>query len=308
MNLTMSKKTNKINKQYGRALMLPDTVNIEERTVDVTFATEAPVERFGWSEDYSEVLVCEPSAVRMDRIDKGLPVIDCHELNVSVHKQIGRTTKVWFDKEKRQLCATVQFSKRIEVDALFQDVLDGIVRDVSVGYRVFKFEREDNGADKLPTYRAIDWMPFEISFVSVPADSDASVRSSEQENEVEVIHKNRFIKNKKRSIMKITCPECGHEWETDQDGVITCPECGAEFEVDSEGDAIADTVVPAEEVEDDEERSDSEEEKEDEERKGKRTINAKAIRSQATKQEKARLNAILLSSRDRKSTRLNSSH
>ena len=92
----------KVNKFYGRALFVPDTLNEETREIEVTFATETPVFRFGWDEDYNEVLVCDKSAMRMDRVNKGLPVMDTHN-NYSLSSQIGRTTEVTFrgkDKDK----------------------------------------------------------------------------------------------------------------------------------------------------------------------------------------------------------------
>jgi hypothetical protein len=53
---------------------------------------------------------------------------------------------------------------------------DGIIQNISVGYRVNKFQKTDDVENKIPTYRAIDWEPFEISFVPVGADAGAGVR------------------------------------------------------------------------------------------------------------------------------------
>lgn len=44
---------------YGRALVQPTTIDQEAREVDVVCATEKMVTRFGWEEDYDEMLVCE---------------------------------------------------------------------------------------------------------------------------------------------------------------------------------------------------------------------------------------------------------
>ena len=165
---------------YGRALLKPASLNMDNREVDVVFATETPVFRFGWEEDYNEVLVCEPSAVRTDRIDRGLPVMDCHNTG-SVFNQIGRTTKVWFS-ENRELCATIKFSQRAEVAALLNDIAEGIVKDISVGYVVYSFEIIRDQENKLPTHRAIDWMPTEISFAPVQADIKSEIRNINSNN------------------------------------------------------------------------------------------------------------------------------
>ena len=98
---------------YGRALVQPTTIDQEAREVDVVCATEKMVTRFGWEEDYDEMLVCEAGAIRMDRANQGLPLLDCHNA-YTVHSQLGRTVKVWIN-ESRQLCARVRFSSRPEV-------------------------------------------------------------------------------------------------------------------------------------------------------------------------------------------------
>ncbi len=45
---------------------------------------------------------------------------------------------------------------------------------------------ENANTNELPIYRAISWEPAEISFVPVPADIDAAVRSQAKETEYEV--------------------------------------------------------------------------------------------------------------------------
>ena len=180
-----------IEKQFGRVLVQPATLDKENRTVDVVFATETPVSRFGWEEDYDEVLICDPSAVRMERINKGLPVVDSHK-TFSVFSQLGKTMKVWFDKSKRQMWATIKFSTRAEVEGIFKDIEDGIISEISVGYRVYKFEREAPTDGKNPVYRAVDWMPVELSFCSVPADINSGTRNAGEKNEVVIINNNNM--------------------------------------------------------------------------------------------------------------------
>ncbi|GHT04862.1 hypothetical protein AGMMS49525_11700 [Bacteroidia bacterium] len=129
----MSKtSTRTMQKMYGRALIQPDTLNTETREVEVVFATETPVARWSWEEDYNEILVCEAGAIRMERANKGLPVLDSHN-SYSLDAQIGRSTKVWVN-DKKEVCATLRFSKRAKVEDLFQDITDGIISDISVSY------------------------------------------------------------------------------------------------------------------------------------------------------------------------------
>lgn len=194
---------------YGRALVQPTTIDQEAREVDVVCATEKMVTRFSWDEDYDEMLVCEASAVRMDRANQGLPLLDCHN-SYSVHSQVGRTVKVWIN-ESRQLCARVRFSSRPEVAGLFQDVVDGIVKGISVGYEIYKFEREERPNGARPIYRATDWMPIEISLAPVPADIDSGIRAVQQQHPVEII--NKRITNTTTNMKKTRATETGKTME-----------------------------------------------------------------------------------------------
>lgn len=171
---------------YGRALIQPATLDAEKREVDVVFITETLVHRIGWAEDYDELLVCESSAIRMDRANRGLPVLDCHR-SESVHNQVGRSIKVWIN-EQRQLCARVKFSQRKEIAGLWQDIVDGIVKDISGGYEIYKYEREERPNGQRPIYRAIDWMPSEISLAPVQADIKSEIRGQAQ-HAVEIVEK-----------------------------------------------------------------------------------------------------------------------
>ena len=290
------KKT--IAKQYNRALIQPETIDQQARTVDVVFASETPVFRWNWEEEYNEILVCEESAMCRERADKGLPVLDNHDTYTSALKTLGRTTKIWFDEVKREGCATIKFSNSRNGKQLLQDVKDGIITDVSVGYRVFKFEREENDVDKYPNYRAVKWQPFEISFVPVPADPNARVRSSEEANEVEILDKsNKHNNPQKRQIMiKVECPTCGHEWEAAEAENYSCPECAAEFTPLAAGEDAAEAAMKTA-VE--KEKTDGEEKVptvEDEKRKIS-TEKIAQIRAQADAGAKSKFNAILLSVR-----------
>lgn len=70
--------------------------------------------------------------------------------------------------------ALIQFSARPEVEPVWQDVLAGILRHVSVVYSVEDWaETTENGARVLT---AVRWTPHEISLVPTPADPGAHIR------------------------------------------------------------------------------------------------------------------------------------
>lgn len=145
------------------------SINEESRTVDVTFSTEAPVSRwFG-----EEILDHNPKSVRMERLKNGAAVLWNHNLD----KQRGVVQSA--EMKKAGGTATLRISRSEDGEELWNDIRDGIVTKVSVGYRVHKMILESSGDKGNEVYRITDWEPFEISFVSVPADDSAGVRSEE---------------------------------------------------------------------------------------------------------------------------------
>ena len=139
-------------------------VDEESRTVRLSFSSEEPVERwFG-----NEVLSHNPEHVRMDRLEAGAPLLWNHNTDV----QIGRVESASIENGRGE--AVVRFSKSARGEELYQDVLDGIATNVSVGYRINEMVLDEDDEES-ETYRAVDWMPHEISLVSVPADFGVGV-------------------------------------------------------------------------------------------------------------------------------------
>jgi len=138
------------------------------RTVELSFSSELPVERwFG-----SEVLVHEASAVRMDRLMNGGALLADHDSR----DQIGVVESARIDADRIGR-AVVRFGKSARAEEIFRDVVDGIRRHVSVGYQVHKIEYTETKGE-VDEVRVVDWEPFEISMVSVPADPSVGVGRS----------------------------------------------------------------------------------------------------------------------------------
>jgi phage major head subunit gpT-like protein len=76
-----------------------------------------------------------------------------------------------------------------EADRVFKLIQDGIVQNVSVGYRIHKMEKTEESIDKVPVFRAVDWEPHEISAVAMGADDGAGFRSSPEVNTCEFTEK-----------------------------------------------------------------------------------------------------------------------
>jgi hypothetical protein len=153
-----------------RADLAPATADRDSRTVEVIWSTGAPVRRRDMAGVYIERLSLNPEAVDLSRLD-GASVLDAHRQS-AVRDVLGSVREAAVDG--RRGTARIQFSARPEVEPIWQDVLAGILRHVSVGYTVEEWaESKENGARVLT---AVRWTPHEISLVPTPADPGAKIR------------------------------------------------------------------------------------------------------------------------------------
>lgn len=137
------------------ALGKPD---LKSRTVPVTLSTDTPVDRG----DYLEVLDHSPASIDLSRAP--LPLIEAHNasgLPIGVVDQL-RT-------DGRKLRGVARFGNSQRAQAVLQDVQDGILRSVSVGYEYTgpPVAQGDGKTLRFP------FKPVEVSAVSVPADPNA---------------------------------------------------------------------------------------------------------------------------------------
>src|SRR5262249_34695086 len=135
-------------------------INPDSRSVRVTWTTGAAVRRLTPDGDpYFEELSCDPACVRMGRMQSGAPLLNSHNrwdlsgvLGVVEKAEIGGGIGT----------ATVRFSNRPDVEPIFRDVKDRIIRNVSVGYIVHRFDDVTTPEDKrnrVMRFRAMDWEP-----------------------------------------------------------------------------------------------------------------------------------------------------
>lgn len=161
--------------QTRAASFRPATLNEETRTVELVWSSGARVRRYDWWEGryYEEELSLEAAHVRLDRLNAGAPLLKDHR--ASLDATIGVVERAWVEAGEGR--ALVRFSERAEVAPIMADVKAGILRNISVGYAVRRYEvTKEEG--KLDIYRAVDWEPAELSFVAIPADASAQVRSA----------------------------------------------------------------------------------------------------------------------------------
>ena len=164
-----------------RAAVLAGSVDVEARTVELTWTTGAKGRRYSWDVgSYMEELEISESAVRLDRLNNGAPFLNAHSA-YDLGDVIGVVERAWIDGAEGR--ALVRFSQRDDVESIFRDVQDGILRNISVGYAVHRYEVIEEDDDKLPTYRATDWEPMELSLVPIGFDDGAKIRSAKTADE-----------------------------------------------------------------------------------------------------------------------------
>jgi HK97 family phage major capsid protein len=143
-----------------------NVINEERRTVRIAISSEEPVERsFGM-----EILDHSERSIDLEFARSGrMPLLLDHD----PRQQIGVVEDVEIDSATRRLRGTVRFGKGALASEIYNDVVDDIRGNISVGYAVNKMDRE--GSD---SYRVSSWTPMEVSVVSIPADRTVGVGRS----------------------------------------------------------------------------------------------------------------------------------
>jgi len=150
------------------------TVDTEARTVDLAFSSEAPYKRY-WG---TEVLSHEADAVNLERMNGGANLLVNHDWD----NYVGVVDSARIDGDRRGR-ATVRFGSGTRAQEAWQDVQDGILRSVSVGYKIEDMILQRDSEDTGEEYLVTKWTPYEISLVTVPADQSVGVgRSQSQAN------------------------------------------------------------------------------------------------------------------------------
>ena len=142
-----------------------------ERKFILSFSSEEPYERF-WGK---EILDHNPAAVDLTRLN----TIGVLLFNHNRDKVIGKIGRAWIENQRGM--AEVEFDSDEESEVIFQKVKNGTLKGVSVGYKIGVIEEvmpgkiSTDGRFNGPCDVAREWMPYEISIVSVPADATVGV-------------------------------------------------------------------------------------------------------------------------------------
>lgn len=149
-----------------RAAMRPKSLNRDTRTVEAVLSTGADVDRGGFIERL------EISGRAIDLSELPVPLLDTHRRE-STRDILGNLTAARV--EGGLLVGTITISKRHE--ALLDDLEEGSLRNISVGYTINAFRDETDRTTGRLLRIATSWTLKEASFVALPADARATVRS-----------------------------------------------------------------------------------------------------------------------------------
>jgi HK97 family phage major capsid protein/HK97 family phage prohead protease len=149
---------------YRRAAQLDGSAISEERTMEFSFSSEYPVQRyFG-----NEVLSHDRGAVDLSRLADGAPLLFNHDTS----RVVGVVERAWLDGDKKRGMVSVKFSRNAFAQEVMADVADGVLRNVSVGYSINQMEERSGD------FVATSWSPYEVSIVGVPADPTIGIGRS----------------------------------------------------------------------------------------------------------------------------------
>lgn len=150
-----------------------------ERVVRCSISSETPYARYMADPESGEwvkaleVLGHKPEEIDDTRMRDGLVIQDTH-----YGEQIGIMDKP--EVKDGKIVGTIRFGHSQKARDIEADALDGIKRNMSVGYIVNEYKRDGVDAKTgLPIFRVTNWTPYEASFVNVPADTNIGVGRAE---------------------------------------------------------------------------------------------------------------------------------
>jgi HK97 family phage major capsid protein/HK97 family phage prohead protease len=147
--------------------------------LEFSFSSEAPVSRFFGI----EILSHDRGAADLSRLNDGANLLWNHNRD----DVIGVVEKAWLGSDKRAY-SKVRWGTSQKAQEIRKDVEAGIIRNVSFGYQIDEMKLlNPSEKDAESKYLATRWSPYEVSFVSIPADQTVGIGRAEEGSEIEVV-------------------------------------------------------------------------------------------------------------------------
>ncbi|WP_312282576.1 HK97 family phage prohead protease [Pseudescherichia sp.] len=169
-------------KNNKRELQVPhQAINLESRTISVSFCSEQPVEREINGEVYNEILLCGSENVDLRRLNNSGAVLYNHNRD----DLIGAVIDARLDPD-RVGRATLRISNTANDE--WEMIQEGVLTHISVGYNIDDYRIDGNNIV------VTKFTPLEISLVSIPADTNCqvgrSIDANENLNELNLLNSN----------------------------------------------------------------------------------------------------------------------
>lgn len=165
-----------VNYATQRQLSIPaGALNSEERTVELTLASEYPVPRYDWElGEFDEILLCGEANVDLSRMSEeaAAPFLRDHSMRDQIGVVLGGTVA------DRRVSARVKIQRSANGDQYLADLADRIRPNVSVGYRILDVELHEKRGERSRVV-VTRWQPIEVSTVASGADPTVGVGRSE---------------------------------------------------------------------------------------------------------------------------------
>lgn len=143
---------------------------------EIAFSSEQPYQRQFWDEQnqemvvLDEILVHTPEAVDLSRLNNNAPLLFNH--NFDNHIGVVCNARIDADNVGRAL---VKFSKHgTMANDIRNKVIEGTMEKISVGYDIKEYHIDYTKGQLIVT----KWAPYELSFVTVPADDTVGLNRS----------------------------------------------------------------------------------------------------------------------------------
>ncbi len=158
---------NQVRRMSG--VFVPGTLDPEKRTVEMSFASNRPVER-AWG---YEVLDHSATGPNMERWRSNPPLLFNHDhADLIGVIEMGRLAD-------NKLVGVARFSRSPRGEQMMQDVQDGVLHSASIGYILDEKQCKQVGTrNGTPVYEFSNWMPYEGSLCPVGADPSVGVGRS----------------------------------------------------------------------------------------------------------------------------------
>ncbi|BEN87058.1 HK97 family phage prohead protease [Serratia marcescens] len=153
-----------------------EQVEVSDGVFEIAFSSEAPVQReildeYNQPKLVNEILVHDGvHNADLERINNGAALLFNHDFDKHLGKVIPGSVRIDPDRIGR---AKVQFSKHGELaQEVSAKVAEGTITKISFGYDLVEYEVQDENL------MVTKWAPYEISFVTVPADDSVGLGRS----------------------------------------------------------------------------------------------------------------------------------